>query len=277
MKRGLEWYKRDPQAIRMAIMAARMTVAQAAVYSLIIDLIYEGGGETPNQPQHVAAHFADIGAAKARRTIEELIGMGKLFLVDGMLHEKRAETEAKTCEKLRENRAEFGRKGGISSGFSRTIARENNDIREAKASSKNEADKDRDIEGEKNTPLTPQCPAAQKAAPSALVSEFERVWPYYPRQVGVGAARKAWVKARAKASYETIAASLRVFIPAVKGTPVDKIPHFATWLKGERWNDDHTHAANRGLTSTDDLRGLATISAADDVARLMATPKAIAR
>jgi hypothetical protein len=101
------------------------------------------------------------------------------------------------------------------------------------------------------------------------VSEFERVWPHYPRKVGVGSARKAWLKARASASFEEIAASLRVFIPAVKGTPIDKIPHFATWLNGERWKDDHSHAVNRGRTSTDDLRDLSTITATDDLARLM--------
>lgn len=85
MRRGLDWYRRDPVAIRMAIMAARMTAAQAAVYSLVIDLIYEGGGETPNEPQHIAAHFSDMGTAKARRTIEDLIAMGKLFVVGTML------------------------------------------------------------------------------------------------------------------------------------------------------------------------------------------------
>lgn len=85
MKRGLDWYKREPQAIRMAMMAARMTTEQAAVYSLVIDLIYEGGGETPNEPQHIAAHFSDMGSAKARRILASLIDMGKLFVIEGML------------------------------------------------------------------------------------------------------------------------------------------------------------------------------------------------
>ncbi len=45
MKRSLDWYKREPCAIIDAKRAARMTCRQAAVFDLVPDLIYEGGGE----------------------------------------------------------------------------------------------------------------------------------------------------------------------------------------------------------------------------------------
>lgn len=169
MKRGLEWYKREPQAIRMAIMAARMTAAQAAIYNLVIDLIYEGGGETPNEPQHIAAHFSDIGTAKARTTISELIAMGKLFVVGSMLHEKRAENQAKTRRKLSETRAEIGRIGGVSSGVSRAKTNDNNDMSEANASSKHEAERERDRERDKKE---------KKEARENALSHLERVVPH---------------------------------------------------------------------------------------------------
>lgn len=287
MKRGLDWYRRDPVAIRMAIMAARMTAAQAAVYSLVIDLIYEGGGETPAEPQHIAAHFSDMGTAKARRTIEDLIAMGKLFVVGTMLHEKRAENEAKTREKLRENRAEIGRKGGISSGKSRREARENNDLSEANASSKNEADIEREKEEEKippkappgrgggEAPSSPPAPARKRRTSTLsteLEAEFRRVWQHYPRKVGCGAAEAAWAKARLSNSFEEITGPLGQFIRAVRGSEPSRIPHLSTWLNEKRWRDDQTHARNEPRSSTEDLDRLSRISAADDIARLMPPP-----
>jgi uncharacterized protein YdaU (DUF1376 family) len=280
MKRGLDWYKREPAAVVDAIRAARMTDSQAAVYNLVLDLLYMTGGEQPNDPRYIAAHFSNVGPAKARKTIDELVGMGKLSLVGDMLHQKRAENEAKTRRERSEKCAVSGRLGGIQSGVSRRNSNEINDTHEANASSETSAEK-REIREEKRVvpPLTP--PALVpigKAAPSALVSEFERVWPYYPRRVGVGQARKAWVRARAKAGFEEIAAPLREFIRATKDTPIDKVPHFATWLNGERWRDNQAHAANRSPTSSDDLRALSTISATDDLARLMGPQiKAIGR
>lgn len=273
MRRGLDWYKREQRAILESIRSARMTDRQAAIYNIILDLIYDGGGETPDDPKHISGYLSNVGTAAARATIQQLVDMGKVFRVGGNLHQKRAETEAKTRRKLSETRAEIGRKGGISSGNARTKSRENNDVAEANASSKREAEKEREKEEEKNTPPYPPL-AAVAAAPSALVCEFDRIWPHYPRHVGVGAARKAWAKARAKASYEEIAASLRVFIPAIKGTPIDKIPHLATWLNQERWKDDHTHAVNRPRSSSEDLANIASITAADDLAAIFgALPK----
>lgn len=122
---------------------------------------------------------------------------------------------------------------------------------------------------EVRTPHTPHSVATAAAAPSALVAEFERVWPHYPRRVGIGQARKAWIKARRTATYEEITRGLRAFIPAIRGTPTDKIPHFSTWLNGERWLDDHSAAANRPRTSTEDLDHLARIDTPDELAALM--------
>lgn len=106
--------------------------------------------------------------------------------------------------------------------------------------------------------------------PTPPNDEFEGVWAHYPRKVGKGKARKAWLSARRKAGYDEITKPLGQFIRAVRGAAVDKIPHFATWLNEERWQDEQSHARNGPRSSTDDLRGLATISATDDLARLWA-------
>lgn len=97
----------------------------------------------------------------------------------------------------------------------------------------------------------------------SLAEEFERVWEHYPRKVGKGAALKAWAKARRQATYPGITGPLGVWIKLQRGTPIEKIPHFTTWLNQERWNDDQTHARNRAETTTDRLNRLGAVSTED--------------
>lgn len=99
--------------------------------------------------------------------------------------------------------------------------------------------------------------------------EFDAIWNAYPRKVGKGAARKAWAKARKSAGFEEIARGIAAFSAVAGNTDQQFIPHLATWLNGERWNDDQSHAANRGRSSTEDLRHLSRVTASEDLARLM--------
>jgi len=112
-----------------------------------------------------------------------------------------------------------------------------------------------------NNPPTPQ------GGQDDLENEFSRLWEYYPRKVGRGAAEKAFIKARKKTSLADIAIPLKEFKANLNGTPMDKIPHCATWLNQERWLDDQTHAANRSRTSENDLAGLG-VKANDDLGNL---------
>jgi hypothetical protein len=137
-----------------------MTERQIAVYTVIIDLIYDHGGETPDDPKHISSYFADMGTASARNTIQQLVDMGKVYRIGDMLHQKRAENEAKTREKLSETRAKVGRLGGVSSGFSRRAGNDNNNISEASALSKHEAEKEKIREEEKR-----EAKASPKKAP----------------------------------------------------------------------------------------------------------------
>lgn len=127
MKRGLPWYQRAPRAMLDAKRAAKLTIIQAAVYDLVLDLIYDGGGETPNDPAYIAAHLSDLTRTKAERAVSDLIGMGKLHLSDGMLTNDRATVECGKSQKLSEIRAEIGQKGGQISARKKAKALENND------------------------------------------------------------------------------------------------------------------------------------------------------
>lgn len=62
-------------------------------------------------------------------------------------------------------------------------------------------------------------------------------WPSYPRKVGKGAARRAFETACGKTSPETIIAAVKAFAAQCVGKDENYIPHAATWLNAERWQD----------------------------------------
>ena len=71
---------------------------------------------------------------------------------------------------------------------------------------------------------------------------FETFWSFYPRKVAKGAARKAFPVALRKIKTEdpfaTLCEAVRLFAEATKSADTKFIPHGATWLNGERWEDD---------------------------------------
>lgn len=89
-------------------------------------------------------------------------------------------------------------------------------------------------------------PAAKSAAKPSIdtpngVSEpsdqFEAFWSEYPRKVAKGAARKAFKSAIKKTTIEEILCGVRGYV-AHKPDYAD-YAHPATWLNGERWNDEY--------------------------------------
>ena len=129
MKHGADWYKREPRAMIDAKRAAKLTPLQAAIYDIVIDLIYEGAGETPNAPDYFAVHFAGVTAGEAEEAVAHLIAIEKLLVAGKCLTQSRAKREAKSKQNLRDLRSKAGKIGGKKSGE----ARRNNDF-EASAS-----------------------------------------------------------------------------------------------------------------------------------------------
>jgi len=71
-------------------------------------------------------------------------------------------------------------------------------------------------------------------------NQFEEFWSSYPLKVKKLAARKAWIKSAAVAEFDKIMAGLEAykkFKPATQDWC-----HAATWLNGERWDDEWTLA-----------------------------------
>lgn len=68
-------------------------------------------------------------------------------------------------------------------------------------------------------------------------SDFEKFWSSYPKKVGRGAAERAWKKAVQLATAEEITRIAKVY---PWGDDKQFIPHPATWLNQQRWQDDIT-------------------------------------
>lgn len=68
--------------------------------------------------------------------------------------------------------------------------------------------------------------------------EFDDWWSAYPRKKGKGQAVKAYRAARKKASAETILEALRSQRAHLTKEGVEFCPYPATWLNGERWDDE---------------------------------------
>jgi hypothetical protein len=111
-------------------------------------------------------------------------------------------------------------------------------------------------------------PATRKTGANSSADadgDFEAFWNAYGKKVARGDAKKAWAKAIKKADPERIiaAAEEHLIWHHSPGNDPKFIPHAATWLNGERWNDERSsHASAPTKRSTTDERVQATLAMA---------------
>jgi hypothetical protein len=74
--------------------------------------------------------------------------------------------------------------------------------------------------------------------PSIIHQAFAEFWEMYPRKVGRAAAEKAFAKAAGKARTDDIIFGLSQQRAIMAEKETQFIPHAATWLNQERWNDN---------------------------------------
>lgn len=249
--RGAKWYKREPRAFLEGV--RRLTERQTAVYAVILDLIYDGGHRTHDDPKHIASYFSDLGAAAVRRTIDELIQHGKLMREDGFLTNKRAKNEGKTWRELTENRRNAGRLGGVRSGKSRAKSNDFNEVNEASASSFVEADKSRvDIEDTNVSSLseTISDDAAKTRKKIVYPEQFEEFWKAYPTTVNMSKkeALDAWKKLddSDKAKCLQAVAGYRTYL---KSKPGHETIHACRFIRNRRF-DGYAGSASSSASSS---------------------------
>ena len=67
---------------------------------------------------------------------------------------------------------------------------------------------------------------------------FDQLWEDYPRKVGKAQAKKAFKTASKKINFYDLLPKFEAYVLTLKGKEEQFIPHLATWLNGERWNDE---------------------------------------
>lgn len=107
--------------------------------------------------------------------------------------------------------------------------------------------------------------------PLVIVSEpFDEFWTVWPKKVDKPAAKRAWTKAIKRIDPQTIIAAATAY-RANPGIPDRQfIPHPATWLNGDRWNDElprlAAHQPQRRPTRTEqNMSVVARIAAQEEL------------
>lgn len=96
---------------------------------------------------------------------------------------------------------------------------------------------------------------------------FEAFWAAYPRRVGKGAARAAFDKACRKATPEAIIAAVTAQVYAGCFRDLTFCPHPATWLNGERWDDEIATALPKTAAHALAVRFRSAALAGDDAGK----------
>ena len=91
---------------------------------------------------------------------------------------------------------------------------------------------------------------------SKNMSIFDNLWKIYPKKVGKGTAKKAFAKATTKATPDQIEHALSVFVRAWGNQDKKFMPHLATWLNGERWEDEIQEASLQDMSSDQQMQAI---------------------
>jgi len=117
------------------------------------------------------------------------------------------------------------------------------------ATQRQETPRGEEIREEKNKERnTPPPPSRGVTRPPAADREFDEFWQAFPKKKSKGQAKKAWDKLRKEKKLPPLPTMLQAIAAAKAGHDWQKdggkyIPYPATWLNGERWEDEPTQVA----------------------------------
>lgn len=121
------WYKRYPSDFIAGTIA--LNFEEKGAYSIILDLLYDKGGEIDDDPQWTA-HILGLSTRKWKLIRDSLIRKGKLFVENGKLSNKRAKKQSKIEEKNSENLSNNGEKGALKTNEKKRDLFDNNNLDE---------------------------------------------------------------------------------------------------------------------------------------------------
>lgn len=90
--------------------------------------------------------------------------------------------------------------------------------------------------GDQGSGTSASAPAERDSAPAD--SEFDEWYEHYPRKKAKGQAVKAYKAARKIASAETLLTAIKAQAPTLTAKGPEYCPYPATWLNGQRWEDE---------------------------------------
>ncbi|GBR19792.1 hypothetical protein [Asaia spathodeae] len=163
----------------------------------------------------------------------------------GLIYSRRMKRDQEVMLAAIEN----GSKGGNPTLIQNTAENSDDRIRWGLTPSDNHTHKLQEARS-KNTPIVPTGDADTQddngnsgSETEGPARDFEAFWAAYPRKDGKASARKAYDKARRKIGHEAImrAVSAWPFGDNLRNGQ-DYRPHPASWLNGERWNDESVTA-----------------------------------
>jgi uncharacterized protein YdaU (DUF1376 family) len=211
-----------------------LTTEEHGAYMLLLAAMWRRNGSVPDDDKD-NARILGLTPAKWRKVKARFVATISGFRADGdtITQEKLRKTWENTQEKIATNAAN-GAKGG------RAAASKTNDLAQANATQplkrkatipepEPEPDKERE--------------SKDSCALSVIVADesdkaFAEFWTHYPRKIGRAAASKAFAKASKKHKTDDILFGLSQQIDTMKSKDQQFIPHAATWLNAERWQDE---------------------------------------
>ncbi|MDH3232219.1 MAG: YdaU family protein [Alphaproteobacteria bacterium] len=222
------WYKRyASDALNGKI---GLELEERGAYDTLLDMMYDRGRPVPDDPRWIAGH-CNCSVRKWNSIRQILIDKGKISILNGEIHNARADQELAKTLKTSRKRAENGAKGGNKSGETRRAASKNKDLPEPNTPVRARVPDTRD----QKSSLREHAREPEGDFPENAFDEWYRV---YPHKVGKIAAIKAFDKIRKqrKATFSELTDGLQRYIDT---KPPDRNwCNPATFLNEGRWNDE---------------------------------------
>lgn len=253
-----------------------LTTEEHGAYLLLLAAMWRRDGSVPDDDRDNARI---VGLTKARwMKVKARLSEFLIFENDTISQKNLQKNWKKTQENIQKNRTNGSKGGRPQSSKNKDIAKANGSVSDNpnetipepepkpyRESSSEDSHSARELDLGDEAALVPQKPKTRtprkpkggyREGCSSVEDEFERIWPHYPKKTEKASAKTAWRAARRKATFSEIAKPLAQFLRNSEGTEVRWYPTLGKWLRGKRWEDDQSHAANRPRTSDEELDAL---------------------
>lgn len=224
----VNWYPRD------ALDGMKfLTPMEELAYRRIIDMLYISGGELPDDDEIMAEQtrtFSEWSKVKSG-----LLKKAKIAISDGFI------TNEKCTEVLEDiqQKSDKARASGVASGKKRRtlLPTKNERPLNERSNSVDQKHEKRPTKCELSHIVNKSVIIDTDVSINNMIDDdpFDSFWMQYPRKVAKPKAKAAYVKALKKTSPEEILSGLMAW--KMYWDDPQFIPHGATWLNDERWND----------------------------------------